>query len=739
MEIKGIIEDIVFRNVENGYSVIMVDSSGVLITAVGIFPPVVEGEMVVMQGNMTTNSRFGDQFSANSITIVQPNTKDSIYKYLSSGLFKGIGASTASQIVETYGDKSLEVIEFEPAKLANIKGISLKKALACSDAIKNLKQMQSTILYLQNYDIGLNFAIKIYKAYEGATRSIIEKNPYQMVDDIDGVGFITADRIADKLGFDKKSRFRITAGITYCLIEIAGKNGHTYMPKTQLCREMGKLMGHEDDEFYERIAQVIDDNVVMGKVVILENNGQEAVMLTKSFLTEKSIAVKIVDMLKETTNIMLDIGQDIIMYQKINNIELHESQVQAIENCVAYGVNIITGGPGTGKTTIIKCIIDLLASKGLKVCLCAPTGRASKRLSQATGENAKTIHRLLDLSFKEDGKGYFTYNESTKLQEDVIIVDEVSMCDEYVFSSLIKAIKKGGRLIMVGDKDQLPSVGAGNILNDLIVSQCVPINYLTHIYRQSEDSSIVTNAHLINSGKMPILDNKSLDFFFDNQQSQNNILSSISTMVTTRLPKFTGLKSKDIQVLCPMKKGVAGVENVNIVLQDVLNPQSSSKKQLKVGVNVFREGDKVIQLVNNYQKEWVNMHEKTAGVGVFNGEIGEISEINTVDTCVTILFEDGKSAKYGTDTLDEFSLAYAISVHKAQGSEFDIVVLAITGGNYMIMTKNLLYTAVTRAKKTVVIVGDVESLEKMIANNFTVKRWTMLAEFIKEESKNALV
>ncbi|MEG1608783.1 MAG: AAA family ATPase, partial [Clostridia bacterium] len=389
--------------------------------------------------------------------------------------------------------------------------------------------------------------------------------------------------------------------------------------------------------------------------------------------------------------------------------------------------------PGTGKTTIIKCILQILKDKGLNVILCAPTGRASKRLSEATGEDAKTIHRMLDLNYKEDGKGYFTYNENTRLDADIIIVDEVSMCDEYVFNSLIKSIKRGGRLIMVGDKDQLPSVGAGNVLADIINSQCVQINYLTQIYRQGEDSQIITNAHLINEGKMPILNNKSKDFFFDNQNSQDVMLQNIVDMVMTRLPKFAGVTSRDIQVLCPMKKGIVGVENVNITLQNALNPLSEKHHQITVGNTNFRVGDRVIHTVNNYQMEWTNEADNSAGTGVFNGDIGEIAEVDTRELSLSVLFEDGRKAKYKQADFDQIALAYAISIHKSQGSEFEIALIAVAGGNYMIMTRNLIYTAVTRAKKMVVIVGNSDSLQKMIANNYTAKRYSMLADFIKEK------
>lgn len=733
MRLRGSVEDVVFRNSENGYCVVVVGCENELVTAVGIFPPIVGGEMLEMEGEYVNNSRFGQQFSANKINVIQPTSKESIFKYLSSGLFKGIGEVTAHLMVETFGDNTLNVIENEPSKLSKIKGIPSKKALALSQTLKELKEMQATILYLQGYEVGLNLAIKIYKKYEDKTKNIVEKNPYRLIDDIDGVGFITADKIAVSLGFERDSFFRVSAAITYCLTDGANKSGHTYLPKNELCYEVGKLLGFDGEDFFVKVNNAIDDSVIVGKVVVLEKDNETIVMQNKSFLTEMSIASRIVEMNCQGVEVLADIDTDIAVYEKINSITLHSGQIKAIKNCIAYGVNVITGGPGTGKTTIIKCILQILKDKGLSVCLCAPTGRASKRLSEATGEDAKTIHRMLDLNYKEDGKGYFTYNENTRLDAEVIIVDEVSMCDEYVFSSLIKAIKRGGRLIMVGDKDQLPSVGAGNVLSDIISCGCIQINFLTQIYRQGEDSQIIVNAHLINQGKMPLINNKSRDFFFDNQSSQDVMLKNIVDMVMTRLPKFAGVKSKDIQVLCPMKKGIVGVENVNLVLQEALNPLVDKHRQIVIGNVSLRVGDKVIHTVNNYQLEWKNTLDNLAGTGVFNGDIGEIIDIDTKEPSLAVRFEDGREAKYKQSEFEQISLAYAISIHKSQGSEFEVALIAVAGGNYMIMTRNLIYTAVTRAKKMVVIVGNSDSLQKMVSNNYTAKRYSMLAEFIKEK------
>ena len=732
MIVKGSILDVIYTNAENGYSVISVDCGGGLImTAVGIFPPVSVGENVELTGEITEDRRFGEQLSVSSVKMVKPSSVEAIFKYLSSGLFVGVGEVTAKAIVAEFGEQTLDIIECSPQKLANVRGVSLKKALAINEKYLSLKNMQDVIVYLQSYDVSLNLAIKIYKAYQDATKNILTANPYQMVDDIDGVGFLTADKIAMKIGFEKDSRFRIVAGINYVLKSQTDKNGHTYYPRNKLVDEVAQLLGIDDISL---IDEKVSDCEIMGKVAIFDSDEGEGVMLTRNFLTENSIAYKLVQLMKEAGEPIGDTQRLIDRYQQANRITFHQDQINAIKNCLNKGVNIITGGPGTGKTTIVKCILEISRSQYLKVELCAPTGRASKRLSQASGQEAKTIHRLLDLDFK-DGKGYFTYNENTKLEADVVIVDEVSMCDEYVFNALIKAIKTGGKLILVGDKDQLPSVGAGNVLSDLIRSGEVPVSYLNYIYRQDEDSKIVSNAHLINEGKMPIVDNKSKDFFVDNQSSPQTILDNAVSMVTKRLPVFAGVKPLDIQVLCPMKKGIAGVENFNKQLQNALNPLTDGKQQLVVGNCNYRAGDKVIHIVNNYQMEWVNVYDNTAGVGIFNGEIGIVDNVVPTEPSMTVIYDDGKRVKYCQGDFDQLSLAYAISVHKSQGSEFDVAVIALAGGHYKINTRNLLYTALTRAKKIAVIVGSNESIAKMVANNYTAKRYTRLVEFIAEAKR----
>lgn len=733
--VKGYVEEIIFRNIDNGYCVLLINAGNNLVTAVGVFPPVEEGEYLEMQGEHVVNNKFGEQFNVSECKIVQPDSVESIYRYLSSGLFYGVGEVTAKNIVNTFGARALEYIEKDPVKLSQVKGLSLKKAMAINEAFIVHKEQQATILYLQNFDISLNLALKIYKTYGDGTKRIIEKNPYQMVEDVDGVGFITADKIALKMGFDQFSRFRITAGIGHVLQEGASKNGHTYLERREVVSEVCRLLKMNEEEYRYMVDGIILDNVVMGKIVIIEEGGEECVMLTRMYENENGIARCLADMLVSAEEIDLNIDADIDEYQKSKGITLHENQIEAIKNCVKYGVNVITGGPGTGKTTIINCILTILKKQYMCTVLCAPTGRASKRLAEATGEDAKTIHRLLDLDFT-GGKGHFTYNEDTKLDADVVVVDEVSMCDEYVFYALIRAIKRGGRLILVGDKDQLPSVGAGNILSDIIASGLVPVNYLTYIYRQSDDSLIISNAHKVNEGKMPTIDNKSKDFFVDAQTDTADMLKNCIDLVTKRLPSFSKLAPKDIQVLCPMKKGVIGVENINIEMQKALNPPDSSKGELRAGANIFRVGDKVIHTVNNYQMEWLSP-DGLSGSGVFNGDIGYIIEVNKSAPSLKVEFDDGKIATYKQENLDEIALAYAISIHKSQGSEFPAVIIMVSGGNPFLMTRNLLYTAITRAKQIVVIEGSKESLAKMVKNDYTAKRNTLLTQFLKENCKRA--
>ena len=643
MKFSGTVESVIFQNIENGYSVIDVSVDGFLYTAVGNMPPMSEGENVEIDGEIKENPKYGEQIAVRSVKKLMPNNKEGMIRFLSSELFSGVGYVLATSIVEAFGDKTFEVIEKEPLLLARLKGINIKKAMQISDAFTGNKAMQEVIVAFSAYEISVAVALKIYKAYGANAVKKVEENPYILINDIEGIGFKKADKIAMSLGIEKDSAFRIKAGICYVLSEVVVKNGHTHLPKDILIAECLDILELKRDEYEELIVSAIDELEIIGRVTLIDRDGYTAVILSKHYIAEKSIATKLVYMMNHTPPLMLDIDGDIKEYERINEIVLHENQKLAIKNCLRAGVNVITGGPGTGKTTIIRCIIGILKSQGYTVSLAAPTGRAAKRLSEATGEQAKTVHRMLDLDFK-DGKGYFTYNENFRLSSDVIIVDEVSMCDEYMFNALIKSIKNGGRLSMVGDKDQLPSVGAGNVLADVIgANGIVPVSYLTQIYRQENDKSlIVENAHRINRGEMPKIDNSSKDFFFDMKSSPKDIADAVISMVTERIPKYKGVQPKDIQVLCPMKKGIAGVEHLNVMLQETLNPHDISKNEVHIGNFLLREGDKVIHTVNNYNLEWIKLDDMgdtaESGVGVFNGDIGYIKSIekNNGKTTLTI-------------------------------------------------------------------------------------------------------
>lgn len=660
MKFSGTVESVIFQNIENGYSVIDVSVDGFLYTAVGNMPPMSEGENVEIDGEIKENPKYGEQIAVRSVKKLMPNNKEGMIRFLSSELFSGVGYVLATSIVEAFGDKTFDVIEKEPLLLARLKGINIKKAMQISDAFTGNKAMQEVIVAFSAYEISVAVALKIYKAYGANAVKKVEENPYILINDIEGIGFKKADKIAMSLGIEKDSAFRIKAGICYVLSEVVVKNGHTHLPKDILIAECLDILELKRDEYEELIVSAIDELEIIGRVTLIDRDGYTAVILSKHYIAEKSIATKLVYMMNHTPPLMLDIDGDIKEYERINEIVLHENQKLAIKNCLRAGVNVITGGPGTGKTTIIRCIIGILKSQGYTVSLAAPTGRAAKRLSEATGEQAKTVHRMLDLDFK-DGKGYFTYNENFRLSSDVIIVDEVSMCDEYMFNALIKSIKNGGRLIMVGDKDQLPSVGAGNVLADIIGADgIVPVSYLTQIYRQENDKSlIVENAHRINRGEMPKIDNSSKDFFFDMKSSPKDIADAVISMVTERIPKYKGVLPKDIQVLCPMKKGVAGVEHLNVMLQETLNPRDISKNEVHIGNFLLREGDKVIHTVNNYNLEWIKLDDMgdtaESGMGVFNGDIGYIKSIekNNGKTTLTVEFDDLRIAKYDSEAAYE--------------------------------------------------------------------------------------
>ncbi|MBO7389887.1 MAG: ATP-dependent RecD-like DNA helicase, partial [Clostridia bacterium] len=672
------------------------------------------------------NRNFGEQFKVTSVKVSPPTGRESMIRYLSGGLFKGVGEMTAKNIVSMFGERTFDVIEFSPHELTKVKGISRVKSESIAAQFADFRAMQQTIIFLQSFDISLNLALKIYRTYEGLTENVIRNNPFRLIEDVDGVGFATADMLALSMGLDKESNFRLGAAVVHVLKSAASTKGHTYLPIGMLVRETMKLLAF-DGEKESLVLATIDDMQLEGTLVYLNDYKMQGVMLSTYFNLEKSIAKNLRRIMGHSVELDLDLEEEIAAYERAQGVKLHSAQKEAITAAVNSGCVVISGGPGTGKTTIIKFIIELLRKQGYSFALTAPTGRAAKRMSEATGSPAKTIHRLLELHPASS-------QMETKLDADVVIVDEISMADEYIFNALLKAIPVGGKIILVGDKDQLPSVGAGNILSDIIASGIIPVKYLTHIYRQSADSNIAIYAHLINEGTVPEFDNRSRDFFFDNVLEETDVMQDVISLCTERLPRYFSLSSADVQVLAPLKKGDAGVESLNAELQKVVNPPAKEKGEMISGDRIFREGDRVIHTVNNYQLGWVcrDGDKIEAGEGVFNGDIGRIVGVSRAEAQLQVQFEDGKVATYTAGDLDQLSLAYAISVHKSQGSEFPIAVVVISRYNPIVTSRNLLYTAITRAKKAVVLVGDRQNVIKMIKNNYTEKRHTALAVFLKD-------
>lgn len=737
MKIVASVENTVFRNAENGYSVINLSYDKKKITAVGIIPEVFEGQTLELVGDYVVNKKFGEQFQIESAKVVEPTTLPAIEKYLASGLIYGIGPVTAKKIVDEFGEDTLTVMEFSPLKLSRIRGISKQKAIEISNAYNDVKDMQNVIMFLQSHFITTNMAIKIYNIYKDKTIEVVKNNPYQLIEAVDGIGFATADKIAVKVGVDLYGEDRIKAGLIYALKTGSEREGHTYLLQEELINTCIEILNFSDNE-KGIVKKCLEYLQIEGMVKNFSHHGEEISALSKFYFQEKYIARKLFKLSYNQFDDKFNFIDSINLYQRLHKIQLNGEQTDAVLASMSKGVSIITGGPGTGKTTIVRCILELLKQQNRSVLLCAPTGRAAKRLTESSGMEAKTIHRALEMN-PTDGSGVFHRNENNPLLADVIIIDEMSMVDCTLFYHLLKAVRSTTRIILVGDKDQLPSVGAGNVLRDLIDSKIVHTTQLVNIYRQGEDSLIITNAHLINNGKMPIIDNASKDFFYEVGKDALANSETIVDLVTTRLPKFFGYEPESIQVLAPMKAGPCGIDNLNKRLQMTINPYFSGL-EVSLEFTKYHVGDKVMQTANNYEMEYVKYEEngtRQQGMGVFNGDIGYIIGIEPETHYVTVRFDDGKVCNYAQTDLYQLTLAYAITIHKSQGSEFDCVVIPLVPGAPIILTRNLLYTAITRAKKTVVIIGSKQLLARMIHNNYTAKRYTLLKDFVVEEfSKN---
>ena len=725
--IEAFADETVFRNDENGYTVLIVKTGRTRVSAVGILPPVASGEKLRITGEWVEHPVYGRQIKVHSCEIEKPTTLSGIEKYLSSGMIRGIGPATAKLLVKAFGEKTLDVLYAEPERLLEVPGIGEKRARMIQESYAEQAQQREAMLFLQSYGITPALAVKIFKQYGENVKQVVMKNPYRLVEDIEGVGFKTADRIAASLGVERDSEYRLSAGIKYALSEATGSAGHCYLPRPELCETARRLLGNDEDAIERMIDSLILDHQLTAQILPREDGEAEvAVYLPQTYRAECEVARRLREMLDAMPASMTDdLTAQLDEIERMEGITLHPQQRLAIETAVKSGMTVITGGPGTGKTTIIKCIIRLL-SVGGEIALAAPTGRAAKRMSEACGMEAKTLHRLLEYGGEE---GDFARTQDNPLELDTLIVDEMSMVDIFLMRSMLRALVPGTRLIMVGDADQLPSVGAGNVLRDILDSGVVPSVRLTEIFRQDEKSMIVYNAHRINHGEAPRLNAKGSDFFFERASSPADAAARIVELCAVRLSKFLGLDPvRQMQVLSPTKKGDCGVYALNQLLQSRFNPPAAGKQERTRGDTTFREGDKVMQTRNNYQLEWqkegVFGWEK--GQGVFNGDIGFVSGIDAQERTITVRFDDDREATYEGGDIDDLELAYCISVHKSQGSEFPVVVMPAVGGPPMLLTRNLLYTAVTRARRLVMIVGREAAIEQMIANTNTRRRYSAL-------------
>ena len=733
--LEGYVDHIRFRNEGNGYTVLSLDIEDDEETVVGLFPFLNEGEYISMEGEYVDHPVHGPQFQMRTYEITAPNDIQSMERYLGSGAIKGVGPATAKKIVKKFKMDTFRVIEEEPERLAEIKGITNKKAQSIAVEFNEKQEMRHAMMFLSGYGINNNLAVKIYKEYGDHLYTIIQENPYRMTDDIAGVGFKIADEIAKKVGIGSNSDYRIVSGIFYTLMQ-ALNEGHIYLPKHILCRNAAYILGVEEEAIEEQLLGMMIDK----KIVIVEED-ETRIYGAAQYHMEVNTARMLCDLNLHYDVSVSEIETMIAGIEQAEQITFAEKQKEAIEAIACHSIVILTGGPGTGKTTTINGMIQYFEKEGLDIRLAAPTGRAAKRMTEATGYEAMTIHRLLELNGEAErdmnhGGLPFERNAGNPLETDVIVIDEMSMVDLYLMNALLQAMVPGTRLVMVGDANQLPSIGAGNVLKDMIASKEFKVVELNQIFRQEEGSHIVRNAHLIHQGRVVELDNKSKDFFFLQRNSIQDVLGVLVYLVRDKLPGYVNAKPYDIQILTPMRKGELGVERLNQVMQQYLNPPEKEKKEKEVSFGVLREGDKVMQIKNNYQLEWEIRNQKgftvDKGIGVFNGDIGIITEINDFTEKITVVFDDSREVQYGYAMLDELELAYAITIHKSQGSEYPAVVMPLLTGPRVLFHRNLLYTGVTRARNCLTIVGDRGTLFSMIQNVNEQRRYSTLAKRIEE-------
>lgn len=730
-KLVGYVEHIIYRNADNGYTVLNLVSGEEEITCVGIFSAIAEGENIEASGDYTDHPTYGKQFKVESFEEKAPEDEEAIERYLGSGAIRGIGLALAARIVRRFKADTFRIIEEEPERLAEVKGISERKAMEIADQVNEKRDLRQAMIFLQQYGITMNLAVKVYQQYGQEVYGIIRENPYRLADDIEGVGFRTADEIAVRVGIRMDSDFRIRSGILYVLLQ-ASTEGHTYLPEEELTRRTGQLL--EVGE--EQIEKQYMDLAIERKIIMKQGENQTQIYAASFYYMEANTATMLKQLNVSYEVPDLEIEERVRRIEKQTGMELDEHQMTAVKEAVRNGLLIITGGPGTGKTTTINTIIKYFEMEGLDIFLAAPTGRAAKRMSETTGFEARTIHRMLELNGGVDGAAGFERNEQNPLETDVVIIDEMSMVDISLMHALLKAVAVGTRLILVGDVNQLPSVGPGSVLRDIIRSHECNVVMLTKIFRQASTSDIIVNAHKINQGEEVTLDNKSMDFFFLKRYDADVIISVVLQLIKQKLPKFVDATPYDIQVLTPMRKGLLGVERLNGILQRYLNPPSPQKREKEHGDILFREGDKIMQTRNNYQLEW-EIRTKYGlsvdkGTGVFNGDMGIVREINDFAETMTVEFDEGRMVEYPYKLLDELELAYAITIHKSQGSEYPAVVIPLLSGPSMLMNRNLLYTAVTRARKCVTLVGNEVTFEQMVQNTSQQKRYSGLCDRLKE-------